>query len=258
MVGAWCKGSTLAAASPADTIDVGSSAEVIPAAWVYVFLLGGRCRDACTAALYVNCCTHRSAPSLLASCRSWTRRLQQWRRWRRSSGGPARSAALSMPAAWQPSRQSRCRWVVGLEWGPMHCLRLAVACISAQLAVDAWCCWGGRSHDPRCCAQTDTSWHTCLTHGAALLHVRCCLQGTAAAAGLTLTAKSAALLPEGGASDVGASLCKYATDQKVGGAAAVSVMGSLARCRTLCCLCGCFARRIRRCAAPMWACSWFV
>jgi hypothetical protein len=41
------------------------------------------------------------------------------------------------------------------------------------------------------------------------------LQGSAAAAGLTLTAKSAALLPEGGASDVGASLCKYAADQKV-------------------------------------------
>jgi len=41
-------------------------------------------------------------------------------------------------------------------------------------------------------------------------------QGTAAAAGLQdLTAKSAALLPEGGASDVGASVCKYAQEQKV-------------------------------------------
>lgn len=42
------------------------------------------------------------------------------------------------------------------------------------------------------------------------------LQGTAAAAGMQdLTAKSAALLPEGGASDVGASVCKYAQEQKV-------------------------------------------
>lgn len=41
------------------------------------------------------------------------------------------------------------------------------------------------------------------------------LQGTAAAAGVTLTVKSAALLPEGGASDVGASVCKYAADQKI-------------------------------------------
>lgn len=41
-------------------------------------------------------------------------------------------------------------------------------------------------------------------------------QGSAAAAGLQgVTAKSAALLPEGGASDVGASLCKYAQEQKV-------------------------------------------
>lgn len=45
----------------------------------------------------------------------------------------------------------------------------------------------------------------------------CDTQGTAAAAGVTLTVKSAALLPEGGASDVGASVCKYAADQKVRG-----------------------------------------
>jgi hypothetical protein len=45
----------------------------------------------------------------------------------------------------------------------------------------------------------------------------CTLQGTAAAAGLHITTKSAALLPEGGASDVGASVCKYAQEQKVRG-----------------------------------------
>lgn len=43
----------------------------------------------------------------------------------------------------------------------------------------------------------------------------CDAQGTAAAAGITLAAKSAALLPEGGASDVGASVCKYAQEQQV-------------------------------------------
>jgi hypothetical protein len=47
------------------------------------------------------------------------------------------------------------------------------------------------------------------------------VQGTAAAAGLTITTKSAALLPEGGASDVGASVCKYAQEQKVRGCTAL-------------------------------------
>lgn len=41
-------------------------------------------------------------------------------------------------------------------------------------------------------------------------------QGAMSAAGLhDVTTKSAALLPEGGASDVGASVCKYANEHNV-------------------------------------------
>jgi hypothetical protein len=44
------------------------------------------------------------------------------------------------------------------------------------------------------------------------------ISGAAAAAGLQdVTVTSSALLPEGGASDVGASVCKYAQDHKVRG-----------------------------------------